>query len=1755
MAEVAALGLRVDGVSNINQAEKSLDGFAASANKADKSTGQFGKTASGLKNPLSSLNNSLSSAAKSMLALGAATMSLAAVSRTLMGFEESMSQVAAITRANTKELQAMRDMAKQLGATTKFSASEAADGIKFLGMAGFTASESLASIPAVLNLATASAMGLSDAADIATNIMSGFGIAAENAANVADVLAAASSRSNTSVQQLGGAMSTVAPISAALGISLEDTAAAIGTLSDAGIQGERAGTAMRGALAALAGPTTQAQQVLKRLGLTVAEVNPQTNDLSVVFGRLRDAGLSTADAMTIFGREAASGALVLTGAAQRVGEFGQELQGAAGEAQRMADIMADNLGGDFKNLQSVTEALIIAMGEAGLTAIMRGAVQLATDLVGAAVNLVNQFGKVTNFIGSALSPAFNVIGHILTTLAKNADAFALALAGLYAPAVMGGIAALTRALGVGLVGAINAVTAAMIANPVGFLVRALAIAAAAVYAFRDDIRSLIGEDVVSVFRKSANSLIATMVSAYELTTAAWKNFPNIIGAVAIGAVNNFIGSINNLINASKIAINELIAIANKVSPIAIGILDTNSDTLEKIKNNFAEAGGEAAKAAIYAARKAFSTDYLGQFWARKTLEGFNDAFDIGLDMAGIKLPSSTPTPPAGPPGGDINKLREWIDETRIATAGARTMTEAYLAGGEAISALSRQVEIENAVLEHGAGARDAITSAINNQQAALDRLDIAKQINDLREQVKQSQGLVVVLGEQSKGYQQGQRAMAAYNREQQINNLLAGKNAEEVADLIELYRELWDQSDALAQTIDANNELNRLVESTRTAQERYNAELQRLVSLRPYAQTADQAEALNRAIDDIQRKNSEWFAFTEDALERMNSAFADMWRDAFDGSKNLFDGMKKGFRQMLAEMAHAAITQPIMISVGNALMGTNNPGGVGSGGGIFGAFNNARTGMTAGGQIGKAAQWLGQKVGSEALTSFGLGLSGTTAATGIASLGPALGASMGTSMGATAASGFTASFTAGISGSASATATGGLAGAGSLIGSALPWIGGALAIGSALGVFDDRVPTTRRSRQGASHMLPDGTFEVAQYDSRQSAEVQEAARDFAEMAVNHANDLFRRVGVDASIQSFQTLMESSILGDKDGVGSSGILRLGESLVDIGLAVEASWTRHGVGGWSSEELFPRLQADIQLTLLEAFQAAGDELPRILSRILEGADIRGMEVNDALALADAFAQTVAQIEQLQVSLQSLPFEYLRDVTFEASANLAEYAGGIEALQSGISDYFTNFHTVEEQLAYETRLLTEAFAEVGFVMPDMTRSAQESKDALRQFVESLDPMTEEGQRGIATAYSLAGRFADLANTMGAVSSAVDSVENLFSSFVGMAREALSAVEEHGRKRIAELSQSFERTDSLMAAVRDRVQQVATQWGAALDVMSKSVRDLRSQIEATARIQYEQARAAITSALASGRVPAGMNIQEVVRAAQSGVTSGTYASAFEQRKAYLTLANEIEALHDIAKPELDTAVATLERLEKQFNVLRGIEDYSGLSLKQLEAQLAQAFTSEEIARTQIARIESQIALAQLSFQQLVGINEELATLPGAMQALANAIGAANASRQREANVDRETRYLANNPDVLDAYLKGQGGNMSASELARYHYETYGKYEGRAFASGGVATPGIAMVGEHGPELVDFRSTGRVYSSNNTEGIIRSMVGAAYQSNAEVVRMLGKIYDHMTSKEQQEYQDSLNLKRTADRVGTLEQVAMNDGGLLMVGY
>lgn len=441
MADIAKVGIEVDGVKDIDQAEESLDNLADAADRADdgledlgktsKKTGdkvdRFAKKASLGERQLKSLRGAAKRVTSELkgvaLALGAAFAGREIIA-TLAQFDTAMSKAGAISRATADELKAMRDIAKDLGATTEFSAKQAADGLTFLSMAGFSASEGIAAIPAVLDLATAAALDLGQAADTASNIMSAFNISADQAGSVADILAAASSRANTNVNQLGGAMSTVGPIAAALNINMSDTAAAIGVMSDAGIQGERAGTALRGVLASLAGPTKQARDALAKYGLTAKDVDPNVRSLSDIMDTLGERGLSTADAMTIFGREAASGALVLVKGSELLREFGGELRKVDGEAKRMAETMRDNLGGDLDSLYSSIQGAIIAIGESGLTAVIRTAVQAITE----AFRLVTKV--FTDFRGYIIAAAAVITAAYIPAIYAAIKGTALWIAGL-----------------------------------------------------------------------------------------------------------------------------------------------------------------------------------------------------------------------------------------------------------------------------------------------------------------------------------------------------------------------------------------------------------------------------------------------------------------------------------------------------------------------------------------------------------------------------------------------------------------------------------------------------------------------------------------------------------------------------------------------------------------------------------------------------------------------------------------------------------------------------------------------------------------------------------------------------------------------------------------------------------------------------------------------------------------------------------------------------------------------------------------------------------------------------------------------------------------------------------------------------------------------------------------------------------------------------------------------------------------------------
>ena len=202
----------------------------------------------------------------------AATVAFAAVSAKALlmasGYDKAMRSVQAKTGATGEVLEKLSDQAREMGRTTVHSATEAARGQAFLAQAGFDANEVLSALPGTLNLATAGELELSRAADIASNVLTGFSLKVSAADRVVDVLALTAQSTNTNVEQMGDAMTYAAAVAAAAEADFEETAAAIGLLANAGFQGEMGGTALRGAMSKLLNPTKAAQKILDKLGVS-----------------------------------------------------------------------------------------------------------------------------------------------------------------------------------------------------------------------------------------------------------------------------------------------------------------------------------------------------------------------------------------------------------------------------------------------------------------------------------------------------------------------------------------------------------------------------------------------------------------------------------------------------------------------------------------------------------------------------------------------------------------------------------------------------------------------------------------------------------------------------------------------------------------------------------------------------------------------------------------------------------------------------------------------------------------------------------------------------------------------------------------------------------------------------------------------------------------------------------------------------------------------------------------------------------------------------------------------------------------------------------------------------------------------------------------------------------------------------------------------------------------------------------------------
>lgn len=408
------------------------------------------------------------------LSTGIAGLGVAAV-KTTADFDSEMSKVSAISGATGTDLDKLRGKAREMGAKTKFSASEAAQGMQYMAMAGWKTQDMMDGLEGIMNLAAASGEDLASTSDIVTDALTAFGLSAKDSSHFSDILAAASSNANTNVSMMGETFKYAAPVLGSLGYTAEDAALAIGLMANAGIKSSQAGTSLRGAITNLAKPTDTVAAAMDKYGISLTDSSGKMLSLRELMEQLRQklGGLSEAEqaqaAAALFGKEAMSGMLALINGSDK--DF-EKLAGAIdncdGSSEKMANTMNDNLQGQITILMSQLQELAISFGEILMPKIR--------DIVTHIQNFVDKLNamdegqketilRVGMFV-AALAPMLMGLGKVITFSANVSRALGTLSAGLVKAGGFSGV--FTKALGLItspaaiVVGVIAAITAVII---------------------------------------------------------------------------------------------------------------------------------------------------------------------------------------------------------------------------------------------------------------------------------------------------------------------------------------------------------------------------------------------------------------------------------------------------------------------------------------------------------------------------------------------------------------------------------------------------------------------------------------------------------------------------------------------------------------------------------------------------------------------------------------------------------------------------------------------------------------------------------------------------------------------------------------------------------------------------------------------------------------------------------------------------------------------------------------------------------------------------------------------------------------------------------------------------------------------------------------------------------------------------------------------------------------------------------------------
>lgn len=502
---------------------------------------------------MEAVGNSIAGAGKKMMGVTTVIggVGVAAV-KTAADFDSAMSQVAAVSGATGKDFDALRNKAREMGAKTKFSATEAAEAMNYMAMAGWKTEDMLSGIEGIMNLAAASGEDLATTSDIVTDALTAFGLSAKDSGHFADILAAASSNANTNVSMMGETFKYCAPIAGALGFSAEDTAEAIGLMANAGIKSSQAGTALRTIMNNLAGDVKISGKAIGDVTIATTNADGSMRDLSDIladcrsaFGSLTESEKAQA-AESLVGKNAMSGFLALMNAGEGdIEKLSSAIENCDGSAEKMAMTMQDNLTGQITILKSQLQELAISFGD-----ILMPAIRSIVSKLQGFVDKLNGMDEGTKRTVVTIALLVASIGPLLIIIGTAISKIGVAMQGFVKLA--NGISKLKVAVqgGAGVLGKLGAALGG-ISAPVLAVVAVIAVLVAAFVhlwktneGFRD---AIIGtwtriKDTISGFCQGIvdrlNALGIQFTNIVDVLKTVWDGFCQVLAPIFEGVFNN-----------------------------------------------------------------------------------------------------------------------------------------------------------------------------------------------------------------------------------------------------------------------------------------------------------------------------------------------------------------------------------------------------------------------------------------------------------------------------------------------------------------------------------------------------------------------------------------------------------------------------------------------------------------------------------------------------------------------------------------------------------------------------------------------------------------------------------------------------------------------------------------------------------------------------------------------------------------------------------------------------------------------------------------------------------------------------------------------------------------------------------------------------------------------------------------------------------------------------------------------------------------